>query len=331
MATMIPRRPLGRSGFLVSEIGFGAWAIGDAWGERVPKAQAKEALHAAIDAGVNFIDTADVYGAGRSEEIIGAVLRDRPEEVVVATKMGRGPGWEPTYPAMEAAARAALKRLKRDALDLVQLHCVPTSLLRQKQVFDHLEQLRRDGLIRQYGVSVETIDEALYCLRETGSAALQVIFNALRQRMRDEVLPAAEAVGVGLIARVPLASGLLTGKFRADHCFDEADHRLFNADGQHFNVGETFGGLPFGAGVRLVDELRTMLEGETGGQPLATVALRWVLDQPQISTVIPGMKCPHQVESNLAAAALAPLPETTHRRLESFYRDRVDGQIRGAY
>lgn len=331
MAAMIPRRPLGRTGLQVSEIGFGAWAIGDSWGERVPKAQAKEALHAAIDAGVNFIDTADVYGAGRSEEIIGAVLRDRPEEVVVATKMGRGPGWEATYPAMLAATRAALKRLKRESLDLVQLHCIPTSLLKQKQVFDHLERLKSEGLIRHYGVSVETIDEAVFCLRETGAVALQVIFNALRQRMRTEVLPAARDAGVALIARVPLASGLLTGKFRANHRFHEQDHRSFNADGLQFNVGETFGGLPFGAGVRLVDELRGLLAAELDRQALPAMALRWVLDQPEITTVIPGMKSPSQVEANLAAAALPPLAAGIHQQLDEFYRRHVDSQIRGPY
>ena len=241
------QRTLGKTNIPVSEIGFGAWAIGSAWGDLVPEQQAKAALHAALDSGVNLIDTADVYGDGRSESLIGEVLKERPDadNITTITKMGRAEGWTDTYDCMRAAAESAIERLGISSLDLVQLHCIPTETLKAGRAFDNMQRLKSEGLIKHYGVSVETIEEALICIEHGGPATLQVIYNIFRQRITDELLPAAAEANVGIIARVPLASGVLTGKFTDKTTFAESDHRNFNADGQAFNVGETFAGVPF--------------------------------------------------------------------------------------
>lgn len=326
-------RTLGRTGYEISEIGFGAWAIGDAWGDLVPEEEARAALHAALDAGMNFIDTADVYGAGRSESLIGSVLRERPAggRIIVATKMGRGPGWRDEAGPMREAALRAIDRLGVDALDLVQLHCVPTDTLRAGRAFDELERLREEALIRHWGVSVETIDEGLFCIEHGGAAALQVIFNLFRQRVVDELLPAAANANVGIIARVPLASGLLTGKFREDTAFPASDHRNFNANGECFNVGETFAGIPFATGVACARRISELIAAECPDATEAQKALRWILDHDAVSTVIPGAKSAAQARENAASAGLPRLSPAAHAALRAFYESDISSAIRGRY
>lgn len=324
-------RPLGNTGLEISEIGFGAWAIGADWGEDIAKEDALAALHAAFAAGVNFVDTADVYGAGRSEEIVGNAISGCARPPIIATKMGRFGDWTDSADAIEKAAEASCKRLGVDALDLVQLHCIPTETLKAGRAFTHLEGLKEKGLIKHYGVSVETIEEGLFCIRESGAAALQVIFNIFRQRVISDLLPVAEEANVGIIARVPLASGLLTGKYKAGHRFNDSDHRHFNADGQCFNVGETFAGVPFATGVALAEKIGAILDADPAGGSRTQKALRWILDHPAVSTVIPGAKSVAQAEENAAASDLAPLTNETHAALRSLYLTEIDQAVRGVY
>lgn len=325
------QRALGNTGWNISTVGFGAWAIGADWGQTVPEGEAADALHAAIDAGMNFIDTADIYGAGRSEKIVGRVIAERSERIYVATKMGRGDGWTDRYDAIARAAQDSCDRLGVDQLDLVQLHCIPTDVLKAGRAFEQLEKIKAEGLIAHYGVSVETIDEALFVLDNSGAASLQVIFNLFRQRLIDALFPKAREQSVGIIARVPLASGVLTGKFTDQTTFDPADHRHFNADGQTFNVGETFAGVPMARGVDFAQEIATILEDENPEATLAQKSLRWILDFPEVSTVIPGAKNPKQAKENATAALLEPFSSATHSALRDLYRDQIDGAVRGRY
>ncbi|CAN5146391.1 aldo/keto reductase [soil metagenome] len=327
------RRTLGKTGIDVSEIGFGAWGIGDAWGDLVPEPEAKAALHAALDAGMNFIDTADVYGAGRSETLIGQVLSERPADprIYVATKMGRGPGWKDSYHAVKEAAQRACERLGVDSLDLVQLHCVPTETLKAGYAFEQLEGIKEEGLIKHWGVSVETIEEGLFCIKQPGCASLQVIFNLFRQRVVADLLGAARQADVGILARVPLASGLLTGKFTAATTFPPDDHRHFNANGEQFNVGETFAGVPFEKGVHFAQALAEIMAPDSPNATLAQKSLRWILDHDAVTTVIPGAKSPDQARQNAAAADLPRLATDTHEHLQTYYRTNIDRAVRGAY
>lgn len=330
----IPRRPLGPTGVAVSEVGLGTWQLGGAdWGD-VDEAAALGMLRRAVELGVNFIDTADVYGDGRSERLIGRFLRACPEPVHVATKLGRRGdgtnGWPQnfTLQAVREHTQQSLRRLGVEQLFLTQWHCIPTEVMRNGEVFEHLRTIQREGLIAHWGVSVESIEEGLLCLEQDGCATLQVIFNLFRQKVARELLPAAQRRSVGVIARVPLASGLLAGKFAAGHRFAEHDHRHYNADGQAFNVGETFAGLPFERGVELAGRVRGVL-GEAA--PMAQQAIRWVLDHEAVSTVIPGATRLEQVASNAAAAALAPLGPATHAQLRELYQDQIEHAIRGKY
>ncbi len=322
-------RELGNTGTAVSEIGFGAWAIGADWGE-VAEDQAMQALHTAIDHGVNFIDTADVYGNGRSEQLVGRLLRERDETIFVATKMGRLDDWDDSYDSMAAAAQASCERLGVDTLDLVQLHCIPFQTIKAGHVFANLEKLKSAGLIMNYGASVETVEEALFCIHNSGCSILQVIFNIFRQKLIDDLFPAVRESGIGIIARLPLASGLLTGKYPATHQFPDDDHRNFNANGECFNVGETFAGVPFPTGVELAAEIADITNSNEPGQ-LSSLALRWILDFPEVSTVIPGSKSAAQSVANCQAANLPALDSNIHKRLREFYHDRVASEIRGAY
>ena len=322
-------RPLGNTGQQVSEIGFGAWAIGADWGVEVSKTDAIDALNAAFETGVNFVDTADVYGAGRSEEIVGEAIKGR--DIFVATKMGRFGDWTDSEDSIASAAEASCKRLGVDALDLVQLHCIPTETLKAGKALSNLESLKKRGLIRNYGVSVETIDEGLFCINESGASALQVIFNIFRQRVIRDLLPEAERAGVGIIARVPLASGLLSGKYNSGHQFAESDHRNFNGDGQCFNVGETFAGVPFEDGVRFASQIGELLEQDACEGTAAQLALRWILDFPQISTVIPGAKSVDQARENSVPSDLPRLSESTHSSLSDLYASSIDERVRGVY
>jgi aryl-alcohol dehydrogenase-like predicted oxidoreductase len=316
----------------VGEIGLGCWQFGGDWGE-VGDEQALATLRAARESGVTFFDTADVYGAGRSESLIGRWLQeDRPANVFVATKLGRrgDPGWPANFTrdAVRAHTEDSLRRLGVDVLDLTQLHCIPTDELRRGDVFDHLRGLQTEGKIRRFGASVESMEEAQICLAQPGLASLQIIFNLFRQKPIDTLFADARAKNVAIIVRLPLASGLLTGKFRKDTEFAPQDHRTYNRDGQAFNVGETFAGLPFEKGVELADALKPLVPP---GMTLTEAALRWCLDFDAVSVLIPGAKDPAQARANARVADLAPLPPDLHARLRRFYADEVAAYIRGPY
>lgn len=326
------KRILGKSGYEVSEVGFGAWQIGADWGEEVSREAANDALHAAVDAGVNFIDTADVYGGGRSERLVGEFVREREEQLFVATKMGRATeSWDAGYDEVARAAEASCERLGVDCLDLVQLHCIPEETLNAGHAFESLEKIKQQGLIRHYGVSVETIDEGLFCIGNSDAVSLQVIFNIFRQRVIDALLPVASENQVGIIARVPLASGLLSGRFSKGHEFGDNDHRSFNCDGQLFNVGETFAGVPFGGGVELAGRVDHLLGEECSGSTLAQKSLRWVIDHDAVTTVIPGAKNALQAAENAGVSGIVSLSGKAHADLRELYHSQIDSQVRGRY
>ena len=325
---VLPRRPLGRTGLEVSEVAFGTWQLGGDWGD-VPEADGVAGLHAALEAGVNLFDTADVYGRGRSEELLGRVLGDRPD-VLVATKLGR---WDDftdpatyTEPRVRAYCEASLRRLRREAIDLYQVHTPTTEAIERGEVFESLRTLQREGKVRFFGVSVETAAQGRLALQHEGVAALQVIFNIFRQNLVEQLFPQVEAAGAGVLARVPLASGLLSGKFTKETTFSPDDHRQYNREGAAFNVGETFAGVPFELGVELAEELRWIADGR---ETMAAAALRFVLDHPQVSCVIPGFRDVRQVEQNLAAARVAPFRREELRRLAGFFAERVRPHIKG--
>jgi aryl-alcohol dehydrogenase-like predicted oxidoreductase len=317
----VKKRSFGNTGWQVGEIGFGAWAIGGSWGN-VSEQDAEAALHAALDSGVNFLDTADVYGAGRSERLISRVLKQRGDtDVVVATKAGRGlnPHVSQGYSA-EAITRfveASLERLQTDALDLVQLHCPPTEIYYRPEVFDAMDRLVQVGKLKHYGVSVEKVEEAIKAL-EYPIASVQIIYNIFRQRPAGLFFKLARERQVAVIARVPLASGLLTGKLRADSQFAADDHRAFNRNGEAFDVGETFSGVPFDVGLQAVEELRSVV----GDVPMAQFALRWILMNEAISVVIPGARNPEQAAWNANAAELPALTAQQMNTAKSVY-DRL--------
>lgn len=324
-------RSFGNSDFECSEIGLGTWQFGGDWGE-VGEARAFDILGEALDDGVNFFDTADVYGLGISERTIGKFFGPQANKPFIATKLGRfpEPGWPDnfTFAAIETHTKNSLERLGVEVLDLTQLHCIPSEVMRQGEVFEHLRTLKSKGMIKAFGASVETVEEGLACLEQEGLASLQVIFNIFRQKPAVELLGKARQQGVAIIARVPLASGLLSGKFTAETAFTEQDHRNYNKDGEAFNVGETFAGLPFDKGVALADELKGLLDPET---PMSVQALRWILDHDAVSTVIPGASRPSQVQDNVKASTLAALSQELHERIAAFYRDQVAQHIRGPY
>jgi aryl-alcohol dehydrogenase-like predicted oxidoreductase len=317
----------------VAEVGLGTWQLGSAdWGN-IKEEEALHILQAYTDAGGNFIDTADVYGMGISETIIGKFLRSVKKELFVATKLGRrgdgSNGWPQnfTYDVMKRHVEDSLRHLGLSQLFLEQLHCISTDAMRAGKVFDHLRQLRQEGLIRYFGASVETSEEALLCLEQEGLASLQIIFNLFRQHVADEVFAKAKEKGVALIIRVPLASGLLSGKFTKDTVFDNNDHRHYNANGEAFNAGETFSGIDFKEGVQYAGQIGGLLPDER----MATWAIRWILDHPEVTTVIPGATKVSQVHSNVAASALPPLPAATHIQLRKLYDEQIRQKIRGHY
>lgn len=327
-------RTLGKIGHEVGEIGLGTWQIGGNWGD-VGEADATATLQAAYEGGVTFFDTADVYGGGLSEQRIGKFLdatRGAREAVFVATKLGRGgdPGWPENFTraAVRQHTEASLRRLNTDALDLTQLHCVPTEELRKGDLFGWLDELVTEGKIKAYGASVESMEEALICVEDGRCSSLQIIFNIFRQKPIETLFERAQAAGVALIVRLPLASGLLAGKMTADTAFARDDHRNFNRDGKAFNVGETFAGLPFNQGLAAVEQIRPQVPP---GMTMAAMALRWCLDYPAISVLIPGARNAGQVQGNIAASALPPLGDAGHAALAGVYRDHVAAHIRGPY
>jgi aryl-alcohol dehydrogenase-like predicted oxidoreductase len=324
-------RVLGNTDMKVSEISFGTWAIGGSWGN-VSDEESLRALHYAMEQGVNFFDTADVYGDGRSERLLAQATKGKEDEIYIATKFCRKGDIRHPDTYSEATVRAyledSLRNLNRERIDLYQIHCPATEILRDGRVFEVLDKLQAEGKIRHYGVSVETIEEGLLCLQHPGVKALQVIFNLLRQKPLEKLFPEARAKGVGILVRLPLASGLLTGKFSEASVFSPDDHRSFNRNGEQFNVGETFGGLPFEKGVELSRELAWIAESRGN---MTRAALRWILDQPEITCVIPGFKSVTQVQDNLAASEVPAYSEAELSRLRSFYEERVHASIRGAY
>ncbi|MCM3671123.1 aldo/keto reductase [Mesobacillus maritimus] len=324
-------RELGNTGIKISEVSFGTWAIGGAWG-KTSDAEAIKSLEYAMDKGVNFFDTADVYGDGHAEELLAKATKGKEDEIYIATKFCRqGDIFDPenySYDKVRAYCEDSLRRLNREAIDLYQIHCPATEILRDGRVFEVLDRLQEEGKIRHYGVSVETVEEGLICLENPNVKSLQIIFNMFRQKPLEKLIPEAYNKGVGLLVRLPLASGLLTGKFTTDHVFEEDDHRRFNENGEAFNVGETFAGLGFKKGVELADQLKWIAEGR---QSMASASLRWILDQKEISCIIPGFKNRKQVEDNLSALETKPFSAEEQQKIQHFYEAQVKDFIRGPY
>jgi aryl-alcohol dehydrogenase-like predicted oxidoreductase len=312
----------------VSEIGLGCWQLGGDWGE-VTETTAFDILNAAVDNGVTFLDTADVYGGGRSEQLIGQFLKTRSEGLFVATKVGRynfpGPY---TRATLRQHINDSLKRLDVESLDLVQLHCIPTEVTAEGSIFEWLRELQQDGAIRNFGASVESVAEGVALLDTEGITSLQVIFNIFRQKPIGELFDKAQEKSVGIIVRLPLASGLLAGKFTKETTFAEDDHRTYNRDGQAFNTGETFAGIPFERGVELANLLKQYVPE---GMTMAQFSQRWVADHPAVSTIITGASLVQQATDNAAVTNLAPLSDEMHAILSEFYKKEVHQHIRGVY
>ncbi|WP_163539510.1 aldo/keto reductase [Gracilibacillus sp. YIM 98692] len=324
-------RPLGKTDMNISELSFGTWAIGGAWGQTNDK-EALKGLARAMDAGVNFFDTADVYGGGHSEELLAKATKGKEDKIYIASKFCRaGDIHDPHTYSEESVTHYvenSLRRLQRDQLDLIQIHCPPIEILRDGAVFEVLDKLKQQGKIRHYGVSVETVEEGLLCMENPNVDTLQVIFNIFRQKPITELFPVAKEKNVGILARVPLASGLLTGKFSSNHQFEEDDHRKFNRNGEAFNVGETFAGLPFEKGVELSSQLEWIAEGRGN---MTRAALKWILSHDAVSSVIPGFKTVQQVEDNLAAIDTPDFSNEELDKLRTFYQQNVHDAIRGPY
>jgi aryl-alcohol dehydrogenase-like predicted oxidoreductase len=320
-------RTFGRTGWKVSDVSFGAWAIGGAWGT-VDDSESLAALHAALDCGVNFIDTADVYGMGRSERLIARLKRERKDEFVVVTKAGR------RLPAQTVEGynehnlttfiEASLHNLSTDALDLVQLHCPPTDVYYRPEVFGILDRLVEAGKIRHYGVSVERVEEALKAIEFPNVKSVQLIFNCFRQRPAELFFAEARRRQVAILARVPLASGLLSGKINRNSQFDADDHRNFNRHGEAFDVGETFSGVPFETGLTAVEEIRRLVPA---GMSMAQFALRWILMFDAVTCAIPGGKRPVQVQENCAASDLPSIAPDTMKAIAAIYDRLIRPQV----
>jgi aryl-alcohol dehydrogenase-like predicted oxidoreductase len=322
------KRTLGKTGFEISEISLGTWQVGGRWGEAFSEKNAETILNAAIDAGINFIDTADVYGDGLSEKVVGKVVRSRREWIHVATKCGRrlDPHNNETYTprALRGFVEDSLSNSGLEVLDLIQLHCPPPEVYARPEIFALFDRLKEEGKIRFMGVSVEKVDEAMQAIRYENVATIQIIFNMFRHRPAERFFPEAAKRQVGIIARVPLASGLLTGKYTRETTFGEGDHRNFNREGAMFDKGETFSGVDYETGLEAVDALKKLFPGR---ENLAPVALRWVLMFPEVSCVIPGASRAGQLHSNLQALDEEPLTAEQMDGVAAIYdrniRDRV--------
>lgn len=320
-------RKLGHTNFELSEIGLGCWQLGGDFGPIVDD-RAHNIINEGLAQGINFFDTADVYGGGRSESYLGEVL-GKNKDILIATKYGRDGN---TYPDkysltdMRDSIKRAQDRLQRDVIDLLQLHCVPDDVCRQGDIFDCLHIVQQEGLISHFGCSVETVDEALFCAEQEGIASVQIIFNLLRQRPIESLFDIAKEKQVGIIVRLPLASGLLSGKYNAATSFDESDHRNYNKDGAAFSVGETFSGVPFSRGLEMVEEIKAYKPDEI---TMAQFAMRWILDHDAVTTVIGGASSPAQVQSNASASAVTPLSDEVHKALYQYYINQVESEIRG--
>ena len=319
-------RKLGKTGYEVSEIGLGCWQLGGDFGP-VGDAEAEGILKKARSLDVNFWDTADVYGGGQSESRIGE-FRDK-KGVIVATKVGRSDTLFPnryTRKNVKDSLTGSLRRLGVETLDLAQLHTIPTAVMADGEIFNIMDDLRDEGLMRHYGASVESVEEGMICLEHKGVATLQIIYNLFRQDAAAALLPRAKAQNVGIIVRLPLASGLLAGKYTRETRFTAQDHRTYNREGKAFFVGETFSGLPFEKGVELADELKRLAPK---GMPLSQFALRWLLDQPAVSTVIAGVTKPSQLDDNVGASRRDPLEPALVQDLHDWYERKVRPHVRG--
>jgi aryl-alcohol dehydrogenase-like predicted oxidoreductase len=320
-------RPLGRTGWQVSTISFGAWAIGGTWGQ-VDDDESMATLHRALDLGVNFFDTADVYGDGRSERLLARLRKERSEPFYVATKAGKrldpfvASGF--THANLAGFVERSLKNLQTEAIDLLQLHSPPTAVVYMPEVFDALERLKHAGKVRHYGISVEKVEEALKAIEYPGVQTVQIIFNLFRQRPMELLFRETVRRQVGVLARVPLSSGLLSGKMTRQTAFADDDHRQFNREGASFDRGETFSGLDYETGLQAVDELRPLVPA---GQTMSQFALRWILMSDAVTCAIPGGKRPAQVEENVAAADLPPLSDETMAKVGEIYRRLAYPQV----
>jgi aryl-alcohol dehydrogenase-like predicted oxidoreductase len=320
-------RALGRTGFEISEVSFGAWAIGGTWGH-VDDAESMKALHSALDHGVNFFDTADVYGDGRSEKLIARLRKERTEPFFVTTKAGRrveqhtADGY--TKPNLVAFVERSAKNLGVETLDLLQLHCPPTDVYYRPEVFGALDELVKEGKLRFYGVSVERVEEALKAIEYPGVQSVQLVFNLFRQRPAELFFERAKQKRVGILARLPLSSGMLTGKMTRETKFEKDDHRLFNRHGEGWDRGETFSGVDYELGLAVVDKMRPLVPA---GQTLGDLALRWILDFDAVTAVIPGAKRPDQVAQNVRPSDLAPLGDALHEKLRRLYDDNVRERV----
>lgn len=316
-------RELGRTGWRVSTVSFGAWAIGSAWGA-VDSGESLRALHRAVDLGVNFFDTADVYGDGHSERLLAQLKRERDEEIIVATKAGRrlDPHLADGYNAenLSQFIERSLKNLEVEALDLLQLHCPPTEVYYCPEVFAALDDIVKQGKIRYYGVSVEHVEQALKAIEFPNVQSVQIIFNMFRQRPADLLFNEAKRRQVGILARLPLSSGMLTGKFNSQSQFAPDDHRAFNRYGEAFDRGETFSGVDYQVGLQAVEELRALVPA---GMSLSQFALRWILMHEAVTCAIPGAKRPEQVEENMSASDLPPLSEDVMQQVKNLYERKV--------
>jgi len=325
-------RTLGRTGWNISAIGFGAWGIGgDAWGPTDDTASLA-ALNKAIDLGVNFIDTADVYGDGHSEQLVAQVSKSRREQIIIATKAGRrlDPHIASGYNRQNLTGfvERSLRNLGADAIDLLQLHCPPSEVYDMPEVFGILDDLVQQGKLRYYGVSVERVDEAMRAINHPNVQSVQIIFNMFRFKPAEQFFAAARERQVGILARVPLASGMLTGKLRRDSQFAPTDHRSFNRHGESFDQGETFSGVDYETGLQAVEELRQLVPPDV---TMAQFALRWILMFPEVTAAIPGAKNPQQAENNVRAAALPPLSDETMRKVRAVYDRYISAQVAGKW
>lgn len=319
-------RRLGKSGIEVSEIGLGCWQLGGDFGP-VEEKRAQAILQSAGQSGISFLDTADVYGAGRSENSIRQFAHSENPDMRVATKVGRDGALYPdgyTKDKVRANIEGSAKRLGVDCIDLIQLHCVPPEVLKAGDILGWMDDFRQQGLIRAYGASVETIEEAVFAARQPGLASLQIIFNLFRQNAIEELFPIAMANDVGIIVRLPLASGVLSGKMSRGQVFAESDHRNYNRNGKFFSQGETFSGVPFDRAIDFVDEMKSWIPE---GMSMAQMAMRWLLDQPAVSTVITGASRPEQVVENAAVSDLEPLSPKLHAKLAKYYREHIEPTI----
>lgn len=321
-------RQLGKSGLRISELSLGTWQVGGKWGSDFDDDNAEKILHTAIDSGINFIDTADVYSDGLSEKAVGRVVNARSEEVFIATKCGRkisphvNDGY--TIEALRKYVEDSLKRLGREQIDLIQLHCPPTEVYYRPEIFGLFDDLINEGKIGHFGVSVEKVEEAIKAIEYDNVTSIQIIYNLFRQRPADLLFDLADQKEVGIIVRVPLASGLLTGKYTEETTFGEGDHRHFNRDGTAFDKGETFSGVNYNLGLRAVADLKNLFPGD---ENLAAIAIRWILQNPKITTVIPGASRPDQVLQNLQALEMQDIDYDTLHRMNAIYDQMIKDQV----